>query len=143
MKKLSDILTELGIAFDFPIEIKNADGKDTYREYSDGSWAKYEYDANGNKTYHECNLGFWRYSEYDDNGNQTYYKENNGSWWKCEYDENNNKTYYEHCSGYKEGTPRLAKTAETTDDLRDCIREGKDNAEKSNILCKQDSSNIL
>ena len=36
-----------------------------------------------------------------------------------------------------------AKPAVTTDALRDCIREGKDNAEKSNILCKQDSSNIL
>lgn len=45
--------------------------------------------------------------------------------------------------GYEEGEAANAKPAETTDDLRDCIREGKDNVEKSNILCKQDSSNIL
>ena len=55
--------------------------------------------------------------------------------------------------GYKEGKvagfedgyadANNAKPAETTEDLQDCIREGKDNAEKSNILCKQDSSNIL
>lgn len=45
--------------------------------------------------------------------------------------------------GYRDGEAANAKLAQTTDDLRDCIREGKDNAEKSNILCKQDSSNIL
>lgn len=48
-----------------------------------------------------------------------------------------------HVEGYAERKANNAKPAETTDDLRDCIREGKDNAEKSNILCKQDRSNIL
>ena len=36
MKKLSETLTELGIAFTFPIEIKNANGKATYSEDSEG-----------------------------------------------------------------------------------------------------------
>ena len=47
--------------------------------------------------------------------------------------------------GYAEGTSAKcdANPAETTDALQDCLREGKENAEKSNILCKQDSSNIL
>ena len=38
---------------------------------------------------------------------------------------------------------KLDEVMETTDALQDCLREGQDNAEKSNILCKQDSSNIL
>ena len=46
-------------------------------------------------------------------------------------------------NGYDDCRAAYKKLAQTTDDLRDCIREGKDNAEKSNILCKQDSSNIL
>ena len=43
MKKLSETLTELGIAFDFPIEIKNAIGKATYFEDSDGYWEICDY----------------------------------------------------------------------------------------------------
>ena len=35
------------------------------------------------------------------------------------------------------------KPKETTDALQDRLREGQDNAEKSNTLCKQDSSNII
>lgn len=35
------------------------------------------------------------------------------------------------------------KPKETTDALQDCIREGEANLETSNILCKQDNSNII
>jgi len=38
MKPLSEILTELGIAFTFPIEITDANGDETYYEDSDGYW---------------------------------------------------------------------------------------------------------
>ena len=57
MKKLSEALTELGIAFTFPIEITNANGKKTYSEYSTGYWVKYEYDSNG-ETYFEDSNGY-------------------------------------------------------------------------------------
>ena len=53
MKALSETLTELGIAFTFPIELKDANGKTTYHEDSDGYWYKYERDAKGNWTYYE------------------------------------------------------------------------------------------
>jgi hypothetical protein len=36
MKKLSETYKELGIAFTFPIEIKDANGNETYYEDSDG-----------------------------------------------------------------------------------------------------------
>jgi hypothetical protein len=36
MKKLSETYRELGIAFTFPIDIKNADGNPTYSENSNG-----------------------------------------------------------------------------------------------------------
>ena len=36
MKKLSDTYKELGIAFTFPIEIKDANGNQTYYENSNG-----------------------------------------------------------------------------------------------------------
>jgi len=36
MKKLSDTYKELGIAFTFPIEIRDANGNVTYYENSDG-----------------------------------------------------------------------------------------------------------
>ena len=36
MKKLSETLKELGIAFTFPIQIRNSKGNETYFEDSDG-----------------------------------------------------------------------------------------------------------
>ena len=56
MKPLSETYTELGIAFSFPIEIKDANGNWTYHEQLWG-WEKWEYDANGNRTYYEDSYG--------------------------------------------------------------------------------------
>lgn len=53
MKPLSETLTELGIAFSFPIEIKDANGRVTYYENSEDYWHKCEYDARGYETYYE------------------------------------------------------------------------------------------
>ena len=85
MKKLSETYRELGIAFTFPIEIKDADGNSTYSENSDGYWYRCEYDKKGNKTYSE---------------------NSSGSWYRCEYNKNGHETYHEDSSGYKRGTKR-------------------------------------
>ena len=58
MKKLSEIYKELGIAFTFPIEIKDANDNDTYYETSRGYFCKREYDAKGNETYFEDSDGW-------------------------------------------------------------------------------------
>ena len=84
MEKLSETYKELGIAFTFPIEIK---------------------DANGNETYYEASTGFCIKSEYDANGNPTYYENSNDCWIKREYDAKGNETYYENSDGEKRGTP--------------------------------------
>ena len=60
MKPLSETLTELGIAFTFPIEIKDAKGDETYRETSNGYWQRCERDADGNDTYYENSRGIKR-----------------------------------------------------------------------------------
>ena len=65
MKKLSETLTELGIAFSFPIEIKDANGRVTYFEdcggfCCDGFWERYERDVKGNPTYYEDSKGVKR-----------------------------------------------------------------------------------
>ena len=61
MKKLSETYKELGIAFAFPIEIKDGSGKETYYENSDGYWSRSEYDENGKETYCENSNGYkWR-----------------------------------------------------------------------------------
>jgi hypothetical protein len=85
MKKLSETYRELGIAFTFPIEIKNADGNSIYYERIDG---------------------YCRRSEYDEKGNETYFENSDGYWSRYEYDENGNQTYYETITGYKKGTKR-------------------------------------
>ena len=85
MKKVSDTYKKLGIDFSFPIEIKDANGNETYYEYSDGFGWKREYDAKGNETYYETHNGYWH---------------------KCEYDSKGNRTYYESSDGEKKGTPR-------------------------------------
>jgi hypothetical protein len=111
MKKLSETYRELGIAFTFPIEIKDVNGNKTYYESSKGYWWKCEYDDNSNETHFEDSNGFWSKREYDTNGNQTYQEDSNGFWSKREYDTNGNQTYQEDSNGYKKGTPRSQSCA--------------------------------
>lgn len=59
MKPLSEVYNELGIDFEFPIKIKDKNGRRTYYENSDGDWARIEYDDRGNRTYYESSDGFW------------------------------------------------------------------------------------
>ena len=91
MKKLSETYKKLGIAFDFPIEIKDDNDRVTYFEDCDGYGYRWEYDANG----------------YD-----TYYENSNDDWSKYERDDNGYETYYENSYGLKRGTPKSAKTCE-------------------------------
>ena len=59
-KKLSDTYKKLGIDFTFPIEIKNAEGNQTYFEDSFGYWRRRERDANGDVDYYEDSTGVKR-----------------------------------------------------------------------------------
>lgn len=111
MKKLSETYKELGIDFTFPIEIKDANGNDTYYEESDGLWSRWEYDVNGNLTYYEDISGYWAKWKYDSDGNKTYYETRDDYWCKWEYDSDGNETYYETINGFKKGTPRSQSCA--------------------------------
>ena len=91
MKKLSEVYKELGIAFTFPIRIKN---------------------EMGNRTYYENNDGYWCKREYDSAGNEIYYKNRDGYWCKREYNSEGNQSYYKDSDGFKTGTPRPANTCE-------------------------------
>jgi hypothetical protein len=55
MKPISETLKELGIAFSLPIEIIDANGKQTYYESSDGYWERTERDSK--ETYYENSEG--------------------------------------------------------------------------------------
>ena len=87
MKKitpLSKTYKKLGIAFTFPIAIKDKDGNRTYCELSNGFWSRYEYDNDGNETYFENSNGLWSRWEYDEKGDETYFhycSRSNGSKW--------------------------------------------------------------
>jgi len=87
----SETLKELGIAFGFPIVIKDANGRVTYHEDSDDYWERYERDAKGRPTYSEDRNGYWRRWERDANGDVD---------------------YYEDSTGVKKGTPKSSKTCE-------------------------------
>ena len=106
MKKLSETYKELGIAFTFPIKIKDEKGNQTYCERSNGYWWRREYDEKGNPTYYEDSDDYWERREYDKEGNSTYFESSNGFWIRREYDENGKLTYFENSNGYKEGTKR-------------------------------------
>ena len=112
MKPLSETYKELGIAFTFPIQIKDANGEVTYFEDSDDYWYKYERDANGYVTYYENSNDYWERCERDDNGYVTYYENSNDYWCRYECDANGYVTYYENSDGFKQGTPKSAKTCE-------------------------------
>jgi hypothetical protein len=78
MKKLSETYKELGIAFSFPIRIKDAKGNETYYENSNDCWIKREYDTNGKVTYYEDSNDLWYKYEYGANGKVTYFEDSNG-----------------------------------------------------------------
>ena len=103
---LSKTYKELGIAFTFPIKIKDENGNETYFENSDRYWVRCEYDETGKATYYETSCGLWFRREYDEKGNLTYFEDSNGFWTRREYDENGKVTYYENCYGDKRGTKR-------------------------------------
>ena len=106
MKLLSETYKELGIAFKFPIKIKDSNGNMTYRKDSYGSWRKYEYNSDGNETYYEVSTGHWYKSKYDANNHKTYFEKSNGYWCKHEYNAFGKETYFEDSHGIKMGTPR-------------------------------------
>ena len=78
MKPLSETYKELGIAFDFPIEIRDANGKATYFEDSDGYWERFEYNAEGRPTYSENIDEFWQKWGRSTNGRLTSFKNSDG-----------------------------------------------------------------
>lgn len=98
---MSEAYKELGRDFDFPIKIKNPEGRETYYEDGNGFWRKSEYDANGNWTYYKDSDGDWQKSEFDADSNETYYEDCTGFWRKREYDSKGKCTYYENSYGYK------------------------------------------
>jgi hypothetical protein len=106
MKKLSETYRELGIAFTFPIKIKDEKGNSTYYEDILGYWSRREYDKNGKETYCEGIFGYWSRREYDKNGKQTYFENSDGLWYRYEYDEKGNETYFETSKGIERGTKR-------------------------------------
>ena len=89
MKPLSETYKELGIAFVFPIEIRDAKGKVTYNEDNEGICCRWERDSSGN---------------------ETYYEDSEDHWYKCEYSADGKLDYYENSEGVKQGIPRSSNT---------------------------------
>ena len=85
MKKLSETLTELGIAFSFPIIIKDSNGKVTYFENSDGYCSRTEYDDNGKETYYDDSDSFIDKKRFDENGTEVYLEDGEALLWKQWY----------------------------------------------------------
>ena len=112
MKPLSETYKDLGIAFSFPIEIRDAKGNVTYLEDNGGFCCRWKHDSKGNQTYFENSNGYWCKWEYDSKGNVTYYEDSRGYWCKYEYDANGRVTYHENSKGAKRGTPKSSKTCE-------------------------------
>ena len=63
---------------DFPFVIEDKNGKEIYREYSDGYWFKREYDDKGKEIRYENSNGSWCKWEYDDKGNLIYSENSDG-----------------------------------------------------------------
>jgi len=74
---MKTIAQQLNIT-EFPFEIKDKNGYQTYFEDSTGYWYKREFDSNSNRTYYEDSYGYWIKREYDSNSNRTYYEDSDG-----------------------------------------------------------------
>jgi hypothetical protein len=60
------------------LAIKDKNFRSIYREFSNGWWAKTEYDLNGNEILQIDSTGFWVKREYNSQGNQIYYENSYG-----------------------------------------------------------------
>lgn len=78
MKLLSEAYKELGIAFSFPLVIRDANGNWTYYEENNGCGRRWERDAKGNPTYFEDSYDYWSKWERDADGIETYYENSDG-----------------------------------------------------------------
>ena len=58
--------------------IRDKNGNQIYREYSNGYWTKRERDSQGNRIYFESSTGFWAKYEYDSKGKEIYYENSEG-----------------------------------------------------------------
>ena len=157
-KALSKTYKELGIDFQFPIEIRNTKGYPTYFEdsegwirweydeqgnetyyenSSDGHWGRREYDAHGKQTYYEHSSGYWIRREYDERGKPTYFEDSDDYWIRREYDAHGKQTYYEHSNGYwkRQEYDKQGKQTYSEDS------EGNKSGTKRNSCATLDSSN--
>jgi hypothetical protein len=137
MKPLSETYKELGIAFSFPIEIKDANGRVTYYEDSDDHWERFERDAEGRPTYSENIDEFWQKWVRNADGDVDYYEDSTGvkkgTTQRAQLealgdrikdagldsaDYNGNQTYYEDSTGVKKGTPKAAIILDEEESIR-------------------------
>ena len=140
MKKLSETLTELGIAFTFPIRIWDAKGYQTYYEDSTGYWDKYEWDGNGRATHYEDSDDYWERFERDAKGRPTYHEDSDGFWSRWERDDNGDVDYYEDSTGVKKGTTQRAQLEALGDKIKDA---GLDSADyNGNQTYYEDSTGV-
>ena len=58
--------------------IRDKNGNLIYLEYSNGFWAKWEYDSQDNLIYVEDSKGNWEKHEYDSNGDRIYFETSYG-----------------------------------------------------------------
>lgn len=80
MKQGQTIAKFLGIT-QFPYTIKDSEGNEIYREYTNGYWVKYEYKTFGNESklsYYEEYKGYWVKREYDSEGKLIYIEDSTG-----------------------------------------------------------------
>jgi len=93
------IAQELNIT-EFPFIINDSNGKEIYREDSDGYWRKREYDKNGRMIYGKNSKGFWELYVYSSNGKEIYYENSKDFWCKCELNDNGDKIYIQNSTGF-------------------------------------------
>jgi hypothetical protein len=60
------------------LEINDKNDNLIYFEYSDGCWAKREYDSNGKVIYYENSNGYWTKREYNSQGKEIYAENSDG-----------------------------------------------------------------
>ena len=94
---------------EYPIELKNKDGKIVYSQDSNGNWVKYEY-TNGECTYWENSDGHWSKSEYT-NGKCTYWVTSFGTKWGTPKS-NKKQAILDQIQGLQDQIEALKKQAE-------------------------------
>ena len=78
IRELTKLSNGKELDIQYPIVMRDAEGRQVYYEDATGFWSRRKYDQAGNEIYYIDSDGYWATGEYDSRGNVVYGEDSTG-----------------------------------------------------------------